>query len=48
MSFMVSQDGEVFQKDLGAQGAQAAQAMTSFDPDSSWTEVDDKALAAGK
>ena len=46
MSFMVSQDGEVFQKDLGAQGAQAAEAMASFDPDSSWTEVDDKALAA--
>ena len=46
MSFMVSQDGEVFEKDMGAQGAQAAQAMSSFDPDSSWKEVDDKAIAA--
>jgi hypothetical protein len=46
MSFMVSQDGEVFQKDLGAQGDKTAEAMASFDPDSSWTEVDDKAIAA--
>lgn len=40
MSFMVSHDGEVFEKDLGKNGAAAAQAMKSFDPDSSWKEVD--------
>lgn len=39
MSFMVSHDGEVFTKDLGKNGANIAQAMKSFDPDSSWEEV---------
>ena len=36
MSFMVSHDGEVFEKDLGKNGAAVAQAMKTFDPDSSW------------
>ena len=40
MSFMVSHDGQVFEKDLGKNGATTAQAMKSFDPDSSWKEVD--------
>ncbi len=40
MSFMVSHDGQVFEKDLGKAGASTAQAMKSFDPDSSWKEVD--------
>ncbi|RDI99495.1 DUF2950 domain-containing protein [Dyella solisilvae] len=39
MSFMVSHDGEVFEKDLGKNGQAIAQAMKSFDPDSSWEEV---------
>lgn len=39
MSFMVSHDGEVFEKDLGKNGASIAEAMKSFDPDSSWQEV---------
>ncbi|HET6552233.1 MAG TPA: DUF2950 domain-containing protein [Dyella sp.] len=39
MSFMVSHDGEVFEKDLGKNGAATAQSMKSFDPDSSWEEV---------
>lgn len=39
MSFMVSHDGDVFEKDLGANGEATAKAMTRFDPDSSWTEV---------
>jgi len=39
MSFMVSHDGEVFEKDLGKNGATIAQSMKSFDPDSSWAEV---------
>ena len=38
-SFIVSHDGEVFQKDLGPNGGQAAKAMKAFDPDSSWTQV---------
>jgi hypothetical protein len=41
MSFMVSHDGVVFEKDMGKNGAAAALAMKTFDPDSSWTEVKD-------
>ena len=39
MSFMISHDGELFQKDLGPGGEAQAKAMTRFDPDSSWKEV---------
>ncbi|MDH0733497.1 DUF2950 domain-containing protein [Pseudomonas sichuanensis] len=39
MSFMISHDGEVFEKDLGPQGEQVAKAMKRFDPDSSWKPV---------
>ncbi|QKE62725.1 DUF2950 domain-containing protein [Aquipseudomonas campi] len=39
MSFMISHDGQVFEKDLGPDGAQLATAMSRFDPDSSWSEV---------
>jgi hypothetical protein len=38
-TFIVSHDGLVFQKDLGADTGRVAAAMTSFDPDSSWAEV---------
>lgn len=38
MSFMISHDGEVFEKDLGPDGGQQALSMTRFDPDSSWQE----------
>jgi len=41
MSFMISHDGEVFEKDLGPDSAKLALAMKTFDPDSSWTEVKD-------
>lgn len=40
MSFMVSHDGQVFEKDLGKNGANVAQSMKAFDPDSSWQQVD--------
>ncbi|MDR3446614.1 DUF2950 domain-containing protein [Dyella sp.] len=40
MSFMVSHDGQVFEKDLGKNGAGLVQSMKSFDPDSSWKDVD--------
>lgn len=47
MSFMISHDGEVFEKDLGPEGGKQALAMTRFDPDSSWQEVtDDEASPA--
>lgn len=39
MTFMISHDGEVFQKDLGPGTAKIAAAMKTFDPDDSWTPV---------
>jgi hypothetical protein len=41
MSFMISHDGTVFEKDLGPDGGKEALAMTHFDPDSSWQPVSD-------
>jgi hypothetical protein len=40
MTFMVSHDGVVFEKDLGADTAARAAAITRFDPDSTWIKVD--------
>jgi hypothetical protein len=39
MTFVVSQNGAVYQKDLGAETATAAKTMTLYDPDSSWAKV---------
>ena len=39
MTFLVNQQGTVFQKDLGAKTAAIAQAMTRYDPDASWSAV---------
>ncbi|MNF32603.1 hypothetical protein D3C85_258100 [compost metagenome] len=43
MSFMISHDGQVFEKDMGPDSEQQAVAMTRFDPDSSWREVEEPA-----
>jgi hypothetical protein len=40
MTFMVNQDGTVFQKDLGADTARLVPNIRSFDPDQTWTKVD--------
>ncbi|WP_095061038.1 DUF2950 domain-containing protein [Pseudomonas sp. Irchel s3f7] len=40
MSFMISHEGQVFEKDLGPDGEKIGQAMKRFDPDASWKEVD--------
>jgi hypothetical protein len=37
MTFIVNQDGIVFQKNLGPQTAAMARAIDQYDPDSSWT-----------
>ena len=37
MTFIVNQQGKVYQKDLGPKTASIAQAMTTYDPDSTWT-----------
>lgn len=39
MTFLVNRRGTVFQKDLGDSTAQAARAITAFDPDSTWTRL---------
>jgi len=39
MTFIVNQDGVVFQKDLGEETATAVDSIQSFDPDSSWTAI---------
>jgi hypothetical protein len=39
MSFIVNQDGQVYQKNLGPRTARAAAAITSFEPGSGWQPV---------
>jgi hypothetical protein len=39
MSFMVSHDGQLYEKDLGPNTDAIARAMTRFDPDASWQKV---------
>ena len=39
MTFIVNQDGVVFQKDLGRDTKQAAPGMNAFDPDQTWVKV---------
>ncbi|MCY1187158.1 hypothetical protein D9M73_281070 [compost metagenome] len=39
MSFMISHEGQVFEKDLGPDSEKLAQSMKLFDPDDSWEVV---------
>jgi hypothetical protein len=41
MTFIVNQDGTVFQKDLGPDTASAVAALDAFNPDDSWKPVSD-------
>lgn len=41
MTFIINQDGVVLQKDLGKTTAEIAAAMTQFDPDDSWSPVEE-------
>lgn len=41
MTFIVNQDGIVYQKNLGPDTAEIADRMQSFDPDPGWTKVTD-------
>jgi hypothetical protein len=41
MTFIINQDDVVYQKDLGENTTEAAKAITEYDPDSSWTKVED-------
>jgi hypothetical protein len=39
MTFIVNQDGVVFQKDLGEETSTVVESIETFDPDSSWTAI---------
>ena len=39
-TFMINQDGVVYQKDLGSKTGELARAIKAFDPDSTWSKVD--------
>ena len=40
VTFLIDQDGIVFQKDLGSDTAKIADGIICFDPDLTWTRVD--------
>jgi Protein of unknown function (DUF2950) len=42
MTFIVNQDGIVYQKDLGKKTEAAGKAMQEYDPDSSWRKADEE------
>jgi len=39
MTFLVGPDGEIREKDLGPETPRAAAAITTFDPDSTWSAL---------
>jgi len=39
MTFIVSNNGKIYEKDLGKASLAAGNAMTSFDPGAGWKEV---------
>ena len=41
MTFVVNQDGQIYQKDLGPQTAQIASEMVEYNPDKTWQAVDE-------
>jgi len=43
MTFLVNQDGVVYQKDLGKNTAKTAEAMKAYDPDKTWKKVEETA-----
>ena len=36
MTFIINQDGRVFEKDLGQDTAEVAEAMSEYNPDNTW------------
>jgi len=40
MTFIVDESGTIYEKDLGPNTAKTAQAMTAYDPDSSWQQAE--------
>jgi Protein of unknown function (DUF2950) len=48
MTFIVGEDGVVYQKDLGKPTEALAKAMTTYDPDSSWRKAEEEPTPAEK
>jgi hypothetical protein len=48
MTFIVNQDGEIYEKDLGPKTATIAKGITRFDPDATWQKVGAPAPIAGE
>jgi hypothetical protein len=48
MTFLVNQDGVVYQKDLGEDTLQVASELNVYDPDSTWVEVEAPSPAASE
>jgi len=46
MTFIVSQDGKVFQRNFGEKTARIAGAMKEYNPDSEWTLVEDEGVSS--
>jgi len=40
MTFVVNESGTIYEKDLGPNTTKLAEAMTAYDPDSTWNKVD--------
>jgi hypothetical protein len=40
MTFIVDESGTIYEKDLGPTTTKLAQAMTAYDPDSTWHKVE--------
>jgi hypothetical protein len=40
MTFVVNQDGIVYEKDLGPKTAEMAKSMKQYNPDGSWRKAD--------
>ena len=45
MTFIVNQDGKVYQSNLGEKTSRIARAMTEYNPDSTWTPVQDEGVS---
>ncbi len=46
MTFIVDQDGVVYEKNLGRGTAERAKAMKAYDPDSSWKKSEEPEQSA--
>jgi hypothetical protein len=48
MTFIVNQDGKVFQRNLGEKTSRIVGAMKEYNPDSEWTLVQDKGVVGAE